>query len=72
MIILKNSQKNSAPSSDGYTCIQCPTTVDPRTGDCLCPDGNAVIDIDQNGTQLQTKACVPCATDAYPGPLTNV
>jgi len=26
------------------------------------------VDIDQDGSELTTKVCVTCATDAYPGP----
>lgn len=56
------------PSSDQYKCQKCPGIVDSTVSECVCPSGQALEELGQDGTYLDSKQCVPCASDTYQGP----
>lgn len=44
--------QSSASSTSGYS---------ESLGDCLCPDGSALVERNQDGTYLEAKKCVKCS-----------
>lgn len=57
---------NSAPSSDKYICQKCSGT--PVDGECPCTKTNGVlIEKELNGEYKETKECLSCSDNMYPG-----
>lgn len=57
----------SVPSSDQYTCQNCPSGSDSSKKECICTWNNfeVIIEKDLQGNYLDTKECVACDSSAY-------
>lgn len=59
----------TAPTQDRSQCLPClmdssassTSGYSESLGDCLCPDGSALVERNQDGTYLEAKKCVKCS-----------
>ena len=59
----------TAISSDRSRCVSCPGDVHQRTGECICPDpmSSIAMDVSRQGSLLDLKECVTCASGIADG-----